>query len=117
MEDKDFVLKVPCGQKGSQMDFPLVLEGDQCKYGARGVGPSKKTKKKCKRRAASLRNANECKKMPQNLGMKVPNVTPISAHHHMAVNLDTDDGDTSTSYEASEDDVIHLLECDLSVWH
>ena len=30
----------------------------------------------------------------------------------MAVDLGTDDENTSTSYESSEDDAIHLLECD-----
>ena len=42
----------------------------------------------------------------------MPIATPISAYLHIAVNLGTDGEDTSTSYEAYEDDVIHLLECD-----
>ena len=53
------------------------------------VGPSKKTKKKRKKREISPRKVKECKKLPQNLGTKVPNPTPISAHHHLAANLDT----------------------------
>ena len=49
--------------------------------------------------------------------MNVPNPTPISVHHHMAVNMDTDGEGTLISYEASEGDVIHFRNMTRSVWN
>ena len=65
----------------SKTGFSICFFLDQSS-GASDVDPSKETKKKCRRREISLRKAEEGKNyLPphQNLGMKVPNATPISA--------------------------------------
>ena len=70
---------------------------------------------------------------PPNLGVQVTVATPLSVHHHMAVNLDTMVRTLQllmrylkmmlfihwnvTCQCGTEDDVIHSLECDLSVWN
>ena len=85
LEDKGLSFKgAVWTARQSKTGFSIWFFLDQSS-GASDVDPDKKTKKKCKRRETSLRKAKEGKNSitppppHQNLGMKVPNATPISA--------------------------------------